>query len=126
MPFNWDSCKSKALVVLLGVFAAGVVTGGLAMRIYDHRFVHAAENDADHALLAQRGMAIDHLRGQLDLDEPQVKQVEEILDRCIMEEADLLFQLRQVKNGARAQILETLRPDQRERFEKHVFPVLSK
>jgi MFS family permease len=63
------------------------------------------------------GVVAQHLRDELVLSAAQTAQVEEILDYCIMREADLLTQGRQLKVEARERIYELLDAQQRKKFE---------
>ena len=111
-----DSPKGKAFAVLLVVFLAGVTAGALAVNVYER--VAKADSRPHHSeLRSSNALAVEHLREELALDERQVGQVQDILDHCIMQEADLLFQIRHMKGEARQQILRILNNEQRSKFD---------
>lgn len=107
--------KNKACALLLGVFVAGLVTGALGMRVY---FIQDAQANSAHRLPANPADAAKHLRDELTLSDGQMAQVEDILDECIMREADMLFQTKQIRLEARQRIAALLSEDQRLKFAK--------
>jgi hypothetical protein len=112
-----DACRNKAFALLIGVFLGGVVSGAVGLRIYSHQVAEARSEPRPIDLDSQPGMVAQHLRQELDLNEVQVAQVEDILDNCIMQEADLLMQIKRLKGSARQQILDLLEPNQRQKFD---------
>jgi hypothetical protein len=112
-----DACRNKAFALLIGVFLGGVVSGAVGLRIYSQQVAEARSGPPAIDLDSQPGMVAEHLRQELDLNEAQVAQVEEILDDCIMREADLLMQIKQLKGSARQEILDLLEPNQRQKFD---------
>ena len=65
--------------------------------------------------------AVEHLRQELVLDAAQVQHVRDILDQCIMHEADLMLQIRVNQNSARERIMKILNPEKRSRFQSELF-----
>jgi hypothetical protein len=108
--------KRKAFAVLMTIFLGGAVSGAVAMRIYHQQTAEAGSSPQGIDLHAQPGVVATHLRDELALSDEQVAQVEDILDDCIMREADLLMQTKQLRVEARQQILELLNGDQRQKF----------
>jgi Spy/CpxP family protein refolding chaperone len=111
-----EPTKSKAFAVLVAVFLGGFVSGAVALRIY-HQQTAQAGSPPGIDLHSQPGVVAEHLRDELALSDAQTTQVEEILDYCIMREADLLTQGRQLKVEARERIYELLDAEQRKKFE---------
>lgn len=109
-----EPSKNKAFAVLVAVFLGGFVSGAVALRIYHQQTAEAGTARID--LHAQPGLVAQHLREELVLSEAQTSQVEEILDNCIMREADLMTQTRQLKLEAKQRILELLNDEQRKKF----------
>ena len=107
--------KNKACALLAGVFLAGLVTGALAVRVY---YSQAAKADSAHHLPTNPAEAAKHLRDDLTLSESQTAQVEDILDDCIMREADMLMQTKQIRLEARQRISALLNDEQRIKFDK--------
>jgi Spy/CpxP family protein refolding chaperone len=110
-----EPSKSKAFAILVAVFLGGFVSGAVALRIYHQQTAQADAPRID--LHSQPGVVAQHLRDELVLSDAQTAQVEEILDYCIMREADLLTQGRQLKVEARERIYELLDAQQRKKFE---------
>ncbi len=111
-----EPSKNKAFAILVAVFLTGVVSGGVGLRIY-YQQTASANTDSQHIdLHAQPGVVAKHLRDELSLTESQVAQVTDVLDECIMREADLLMQTKQLKSEARQRILELLNEQQRKKF----------
>ncbi|MCB9385649.1 MAG: hypothetical protein H6509_13620 [Bryobacterales bacterium] len=111
--------REKALGILAIVFVAGLATGVLGTRAYD-RHADAANSDP---LQQQVAVAMDRLRGDLNLNDEQAERVQAILDHYIMFEADLLSQVRSLQQQGRKEILEVLDAEQRSKFETMVRPV---
>ena len=110
-----SACQGQALALAIGVFAAGLASGAIGMRVYEQR---AAADVSVHAVQAE--LAVDELRTVLHLDEQQAERVRMILDESIMAEADLLSQIRFIQQEGRSQILEVLDLQQRSQFEAMV------
>jgi hypothetical protein len=111
-----EPSKNKAFAVLVAVFLAGVVSGAVGVRVYNQQIAQAGSSSPRIDLHAQPGVVAKHLRDELALTEDQVAQVEDILDECIMREADLLMQTKQLRAEARQHILELLNDGQRKKF----------
>jgi Spy/CpxP family protein refolding chaperone len=109
-----EPTKSKAFAVLVAVFLGGFVSGAVALRIYHQQ---TAQAGSPPGIDLHSAAAAQHLRDELALSDAQTAQVEEILDYCIMREADLLTQGRQLKVEARERIYELLDSEQRKKFE---------
>jgi hypothetical protein len=111
-----EPSKNKAFAVLVAVFLSGIVSGAVGLRVY-HRHTSPADSDSPRIdLHAQPGVVAKHLRDELALSEDQMAQVEDILDECIMHEADLLVKARQLRAEARQHILQLLNDEQRKKF----------
>jgi hypothetical protein len=101
---------------LVAVFLGGIVSGAVGVRVYHQQIAQAGTESSPIDLHAQPGVAAKHLRDKLALTEDQVAQVEDVLDQCIMREADLLMQIKQLRADARQRILELLNEEQRKKF----------
>ena len=111
-----EPSKNKAFAVLVVVFLSGIVSGAAGLRVYRQ---HTTSPDSDSPridLHAQPGVVAKHLRDELALTEDQVAQVEDVLDECIMHEADLLMRAKQIRTEAKQRILELLNDEQRKKF----------
>jgi hypothetical protein len=111
-----EPSKNKAFAILVAVFLSGVVSGGVGLRIYYQQTAHADTDSQRIDLHARPGVVAKHLRDELALSEDQVAQVTDVLDECIMREADLLMQTKQLRSEARQRILELLNENQRKKF----------
>jgi hypothetical protein len=111
-----EPSKNKAFAILVAVFLSGVVSGGVGLRVYYQQTALAGSDPPRIDLHARPGVVARHLRDELGLSENQVAQVTDVLDECIMREADLLMQTKQLKSEARQRILELLDEQQRKKF----------
>jgi hypothetical protein len=107
-----EPSKGKAFAVLVAVFLGGFVSGAVALRVYHQQTAGAERID----LHSQPEIVAGHLRQELALSDAQTAQIEEILDDCIMREANLLMQTTQLRAQARQHILELLNDEQRDKF----------
>lgn len=109
------STQIRAFGMVAAVFAIGVASGALAIHLYEGQLHKPAvisidyEEDSDHAL--------EEMSRELNLDDSQRSRVQAILDECIMQEADLLMQVRSIQQGGRLRILEVLEPEQKAHFD---------
>ena len=113
------ACREKALGILAIVFVAGLATGVLGTRAYDHNVATVRVNPLEQ----QTSVAMERLNRDLSLDDEQAQKVRAILDHYIMFEADLLDQVRSLQQQGRQEILEVLNDEQREKFQTMVRPV---
>lgn len=113
------ACREKAVGILAVVFVAGLATGILGTRTYDHHVAEAPPNPLEQ----QTSVAMERLSRDLSLNDEQAEKVRSILDDYIMFEADLLAQVRTLQQQGRQEILQVLDPEQREKFETMVRPV---
>ena len=111
-----EPSRNKAFAILVAVFVGGVVSGAVCVRAYHQQTAQAGSGSPRIDLHAQPGVVAKHLRDELTLTEDQVAQVEDVLDECIMREADLLMQTKQLRAEARQRILELLNNEQRKKF----------
>jgi Spy/CpxP family protein refolding chaperone len=106
--------QGRAFGMVAAVFAIGAASGGLAIHLYE------ATIDAPPAISIDyeedSRLAIDEMSRQLNLDDSQRQRVQAILDECIMEEAELLMQVRSMQQAGRIRILEVLKPEQKAGF----------
>ena len=84
-----ESYRSKAFLILLIVFLGGAVAGAVSTKIFSAEVAEPTESSSH---VHKPSVAVEHLREELDLDAGQVRQLQGILDHCIMKEADLLSQ----------------------------------
>jgi hypothetical protein len=111
-----EPSKNKAFAVLVAVFLGGVVSGGVGARVYHQQGAQTGSAPTRIDLHAQPGIVAKHLRDELALSDDQMAQVEDILDECIMREADLLMQTKQLRTEAKQRIRELLNDEQRQKF----------
>jgi hypothetical protein len=111
-----EPSKNKAFAILVAVFLSGVVSGAVGLQIYHQHTTAIASGSEGIDLHAQPRVVAKHLRDELELTGDQVAQVEDVLDECIMREADLLMQTKQLRAEARQRILELLNEQQRKKF----------
>jgi len=114
-----SACRGKAVALVAAIFIAGAASGALGMRMFE-RHIASAEASGRAAYQDQTLIALDRLTNELSLNQDQVDRVETILDECIMMEADLLTQIRELQQHGRERILEVLEPSQRERFRRMI------
>ena len=118
MDAKLTACQGKVSALLAAVFLAGVLSGGVGMRVWDKQTAPPAD-----PVLAESQLALERLSTELDLKPDQVGQVQTILDQYIMLEADLMSQMRALQNQGRAEILKILDQQQRSKFEAMFRPV---
>ena len=110
--------RGPALAALLGLFALGVVSGGLGAHLY---YARALERPPGPPPFLGRFPG-SPLERHLDLTPEQRRAVRQILDESHREaEAlrhDLAPRLRDVMERSQERIREVLTPEQRERFEE--------
>lgn len=111
-----DACRSKALTVLVLVFVGGAASGVIGSHVFQSVVTTTPVVTTRGDLPAPHSDALHRLSQELLLDAAQVQQVREILDQCIMHEADLMLQLRANQSSSRDRILEMLKPEQRSKF----------
>jgi len=107
--------QGQAVALLVGVFLIGVGSGAVGMRAYEHQthkpgavnYVYGTDTDA----------AVDRLEEELGLRPDQIEKVTAILDESIMQEADLLYQVRRIQDQGRRRILDVLDAEQKAKFE---------
>ena len=119
MDAKLTACKGKVSALLAGVFLAGMLSGGIGMRVWNQQQM-AAQADP---LQIESQLALDKLSTELALQPAQVGQVKTILDQYIMLEADLMSQMRSLQSHGRAEILQVLDHQQRSKFEGMFRPV---
>ncbi|MBI1358533.1 MAG: hypothetical protein GC160_29705 [Acidobacteria bacterium] len=120
MDAKLSACQGKATALLAGVFLAGVLSGGVGMRVWDRTQQADAVIDP---IRAESALALERLSNELALNPEQVQQVQIILDEYIMLEADLMSQMRARQQQGRAEILKVLDQQQRSKFEGMFQPV---
>lgn len=119
MDAKLSSCQGKVAALLTGVFIAGILSGGIGMRVWDQRQAMAQADP----LQVESQLALEKLSTELDLQPVQVGQVKTILDEYIMLEADLMSQMRALQTQGRAEILQILDQQQRSKFEGMLHPI---
>ena len=107
------ACREKAFGILAIVFVAGLATGVLGVRAYDHQ---AEAPVTQSPLQQQTAVAIERLNRDLDLSPKQADRLKVILDDHIMMEADLLAQMRQLQQQGREEIMQVLDEGQKTKF----------
>ena len=105
----------RAFGFIAVVFAIGVASGAVGMRVYELKMQTPPVISIDYQ--EDSDAALDEMVKQLKLNDSQRERVQSILDECIMQEADLLMRVKQIQQAGRGRILEVLEPEQRENFE---------
>ena len=108
--------RRKALVVLVLVFLGGGLSGVIGSHAFQDVLKSRFHIDKSVSLSKTRLVELEYLRDELLLDPNQVQQVQKILDQCIMNEADLLVQLRMNQRSSRRRIFRVLTSEQRQKF----------
>ena len=109
-----ESCSppvGKLVGVVALVFASGVATGFLANMVLGDL---SAEPGTEFRIQA----TLNDLSGELELNPSQMEQIREILDDAIMDEAELLSELKMNQIDARERIAQYLTPEQNQRFDR--------
>ena len=112
------SPRKKAALLFACVFALGAVAGAGASRIY---VLHQLRPAMDRPLNEARAhFRLEAMKRHLDLSSDQAAKIEAIERQAEAERERLLTQCRPGLDGLRehidAQILEILRPEQRDRY----------
>ena len=108
--------RRKALVVLVLVFLGGGLSGVIGSHAFQDTLKSYFHIDKSVSLGETRLVELEYLRDELLLDPNQVQQVQKILDQCIMNEADLLVQLRMNQRSSRRRIFRVLNSEQRQQL----------
>lgn len=103
------SSTGKAMGIMALVFFCGFATGYLVKGLFE---AGSAEPDTQLRIDA----TLQDLSKQLSLSPSQAEQVREILDDVIMEEAELLSELKWNQTEARERIAQYLTPEQNRQF----------
>ncbi len=110
MSARLDSCRGKAVAILILVFVLGLTTGVLATNI-----MTGVRSETDiHA--TRVSSTLEDLIEHLSLQPDQIEQVRGVLDDIIMAEADLLNRIKWNQMDGGRRIMQFLKPDQQERF----------
>ncbi len=101
----------RGVGLILLIFFCGLATGYLGFSLVQAtREARGPEFRVDATL--------NELAGQLDLNPSQMEQIRIILDDAIMEEVELLSELRLNQAAARERISQYLTPEQDQEFNK--------
>ena len=111
------ACQGKAFGIIAVVFIGGVALGAMGARAYISGQLTMSEQHAELLHTPEAMVALERLSEQLALTDDQERRIHSILDECIMSEADLFGQIRDVQAEGRRRILGVLDEEQRERFE---------
>lgn len=107
----------KAIVLGL-VFALGLATGALGLRLYERSYGATAEGRWGHF---DRERYVSRLTTDLQLTADQRNELDRILDETRAEfmkfRETIRPQVQEIKTRARGRIREMLTPDQQQRFE---------
>ena len=104
-----SASAGKAISVIVLVFLSGVATGYLGFNL-----VEPLSPDSDTEYRIETTLA--DLSANLDLNPSQMEQIRVVLDDVIMEEAELLNELKWNQKEARERIMQYLTPEQNEQF----------
>ena len=99
----------KAIGVLALVFFCGFATGFLSYNLTGH-------DGGERGTQFRIDATLQDLSAELLLNPSQVEQIRVILDDVIMEEAELLSQLKWNQLEARQRIIQYLTPEQSQKF----------
>ncbi len=106
----------RILSTLALVFLAGAAAGALTMQLgihgKMHRSVSASPQDAN------RDAILSRFKTQLDLTDPQARQLALVLDDYRQYYQSLEEQLDDLRATGKTRIIAILNPEQREKFEK--------
>ncbi len=103
---------AKVIGAIALVFLSGFATGFLGERIFDTLFP-APNQGTEFRIQA----TLDELSSQLDLNPSQMEQIRVVLDDAIMDEAELLSELKLNQMDARERIAQYLTPEQNRLFD---------
>lgn len=109
MGSSTSASAGKAISVIVLVFLSGVATGYLGFNL-----VESLSPDRDTEYRIETTLA--DLSTNLDLNPSQMEQIRVVLDDVIMEEAELLNELKWNQREARERIMQYLTPEQNEQF----------
>lgn len=104
---------AKVIGAIALVFLSGFATGFLGERIFDS-LLPSPNQGTEFRIQA----TLDELSSQLDLNPSQMEQIRVVLDDAIMDEAELLSELKMNQLDARGRIAQYLTPEQNRLFDK--------
>ena len=109
MESSSSASAGKAISVIVLVFLSGVATGYLGFNLVGS---WSPDRDTEYRIEA----TLADLSTDLDLNPSQMEQIRVVLDDVIMEEAELLNELKWNQKEARERIMQYLTPEQNEQF----------
>lgn len=117
-----SASTARAATVLALVFASGFVSGVLTDDLLSPEYEYISGSASAIAPSPQLRLdaSLEDLTEHLGLNPVQMEQIRVILDDVIIEEADLLSELRSHQEEARMRITRYLTPEQSERFHELV------
>ena len=104
-----SASAGRAIGVIVLVFLSGLATGYLGFNL-----VEPLSPDRDTEFRIESTLA--DLSTNLELNPSQMEQIRVVLDDAIMEEAELLNELKWNQKEARERIMQYLTPEQSEQF----------
>lgn len=104
---------AKVIGAIALVFLSGFATGFLGEQIFDTLFP-SPNQGTEFRIQA----TLEELSSQLDLNPSQMEQIRVVLDDAIMDEAELLSELKLNQLDARGRIAQYLTPEQNRLFDK--------
>lgn len=104
---------AKVIGAIALVFLSGFATGFLGERMFESLFPPPSQGTEFRIQVA-----LDELSSQLDLNPSQMEQIRVVLDDAIMDEAELLNELKLNQLDARGRIAQYLTPEQNRLFDK--------
>lgn len=112
--------RYRAVVYSLVVFIAGGLTGAVLMNLYEHFFRHPAGHVITPSSWrsSDREHYIEKLRGDLQLNEVQARELETILDETMRQYYDLHAYSHHIRQEGIERIRAMLDDGQRKRFER--------
>ncbi len=107
-----DDCKGKLAGMVAVIFLTGMASGALTMSLVERYWLRP------RALELERQVALEHFRGELELNEQQARAVEAIVDELLMQQADLMEQFRNRRISGQDRLFQVLNEEQRKRLKK--------
>lgn len=110
----------RAVLYTAVVFCAGMVAGAMLMNLREHYVVHPSGHVVTPTtwLAADRAHYIEQFKTQLQLTEPQTRQLEAILDETMRQYHDLHTFSHHIRGEGIARIRTILDDNQRKRFDE--------
>ncbi|HMD30582.1 MAG TPA: hypothetical protein VKG84_01650 [Candidatus Acidoferrales bacterium] len=114
--------KSKAAVLVLCVFLAGAVVGGLSVHLFGENMFHTGASPTSYPMT--KGEILRQFDRQLALSPAQHAQISGILDDTVTEYnrlySPISIQIEDARQQGRTRIRAVLTPEQLSKFEAYI------